>query len=117
MVQLPIVGSKLSASRSQHVHRSVVRITLGISLRAYSKIESGETALTTERLQQIARVLGIEPDEIIAFSEQNIYRSCQRCPYHQLPPITDLSFFTERLLYQQRIRELEQRVANLSKDI
>ncbi len=90
---------------------------LGISLRAYSKIESGETALTTGRLQQIARVLGIEPDEIIAFSEQNIFRSCQRCPYHQLPPITDLSFFTERLLYQQRIKELEQRVADLSTDI
>ncbi|UUV22338.1 helix-turn-helix domain-containing protein [Paenimyroides aestuarii] len=32
---------------------------LGISLRAYSKIESGETQLTLERLNEILDILGV----------------------------------------------------------
>ena len=45
---------------------------LGLSTRAYSKIEAGETQLTINRLNEISRVLGIEPMEILGFDHKNI---------------------------------------------
>lgn len=36
-------------------------------MRAYSKIESGETQLTIERLNELISILGIVPNEILQF--------------------------------------------------
>jgi transcriptional regulator with XRE-family HTH domain len=84
---------------------------LGISVKAYSKIESGQTALTSPRLHQIATVLGIEPGEILNFREENIYRSCQQCVYQQLSCLADTAWLTERLCLQQQVKELQERLA------
>lgn len=84
---------------------------LGISIKAYSKLESGQTALTTARLGQIAQVLEVEPSEILNFSEENIYRSCQQCVYQQLSGLANNGWFTEQLQLQQQIRELEGQLA------
>ncbi|REG92270.1 helix-turn-helix protein [Flavobacterium aquicola] len=46
---------------------------LGLSVRAYSKIESGETQLTINRLKQISAILEIDPIEILGFNVKNIF--------------------------------------------
>ena len=38
---------------------------LNLSTRAYSKIETGETQLTINRLNEISTILGIEPMEVL----------------------------------------------------
>lgn len=48
---------------------------LNISLRAYSKIESGETQLTIKRLNEISEILKISPIELLSFDERNIFQS------------------------------------------
>ncbi len=45
---------------------------LGISITAYSKIESGETMMNAERLQNIAKILEVEPDFIKNFDTKTI---------------------------------------------
>lgn len=45
---------------------------LGISQNAYSKIESGNTKLSTDRLEDIAKVLDV-PYEAILNSDKNIF--------------------------------------------
>lgn len=40
-------------------------------MRAYSKIESGETQLTIERLNELITILGIAPHEIFQFKVPN----------------------------------------------
>ncbi len=46
---------------------------LGLSVRAYSKIESGETQLTINRLKEISAILEIDPIEILGFNVKNIF--------------------------------------------
>jgi transcriptional regulator with XRE-family HTH domain len=46
---------------------------LGLSTRAYSKIESGETQLTINRLNEISEVLEIQPLEILGFDDKKIF--------------------------------------------
>ncbi|HUH51742.1 MAG TPA: helix-turn-helix transcriptional regulator [Flavobacterium sp.] len=48
---------------------------LNISLRAYSKIESGETQLTIKRLNEISKILEISPIELLSFDEKNIFQN------------------------------------------
>lgn len=48
---------------------------LNISLRSYSKIESGETQLTIKRLNEISKILEITPLELLSFDEKNILKN------------------------------------------
>jgi transcriptional regulator with XRE-family HTH domain len=48
---------------------------LGLSTRAYSKIETGETQLTINRLNEISSILGIDPIEALGFDHQNIFNN------------------------------------------
>ena len=44
-----------------------------MSLRAYSKIESGETQLTINRINEISNILEIKPLDLLGFDEKNIF--------------------------------------------
>jgi transcriptional regulator with XRE-family HTH domain len=48
---------------------------LGLSTRAYSKIETGETQLTINRLNEISTILGVDPIEALGFDHQNIFNN------------------------------------------
>ncbi len=48
---------------------------LNISLRAYSKIESGETQLTIKRLNEISEILEVSAIELLSFDEKNIFQN------------------------------------------
>ena len=50
-----------------------VAIQLGLSTRAYSKIETGETQLTINRLNEISGILGVPPMEVLGFNDKNIF--------------------------------------------
>lgn len=51
---------------------------LKLSIRAYSKIETGETQLTINRLNEISSVLGVAPIEILGFDEKQIFNNCKQ---------------------------------------
>ena len=51
---------------------------LGLSTRAYSKIESGETQLTINRLNDISEILGIDPIEVLGFDERQVFNNCKQ---------------------------------------
>ena len=46
---------------------------LGLSVRAYSKIETGETQLTINRLNEISRIMGVDPIEVLGFDEKQVF--------------------------------------------
>lgn len=48
---------------------------LDISTRAYSKIESGETQLTINRLNDISRILEVDPIDLLGFESVNIFNN------------------------------------------
>ena len=51
---------------------------LDLSVRAYSKIETGETQLTINRLNEISSILGIDPIEVLGFDEKQIFNNCKQ---------------------------------------
>lgn len=51
---------------------------LGLSIRAYSKIETGETQLTVNRLNEISRILGITPVEVLGFDDKQVFNNCKQ---------------------------------------
>lgn len=55
-----------------------VATQLGLTTRAYSKIESGETQLTINRLNEISSILGVEPLEVLGFDEKQVFNNCKQ---------------------------------------
>jgi transcriptional regulator with XRE-family HTH domain len=53
--------------RFKNMTQGDVSKLLSISAQAYSKIESGETRLDTDRLRQIAEILGVTVQDIYEF--------------------------------------------------
>jgi transcriptional regulator with XRE-family HTH domain len=51
---------------------------LGLTTRAYSKIEAGETQLTINRLNEISSILGVEPMEVLGFDEKQVFNNCKQ---------------------------------------
>ena len=61
------IKTKLKSIRKEKNYtQGFVAEKLGISLRAYTKIENGETQLTIERLGEIIEILNIHPNEIFS---------------------------------------------------
>lgn len=52
-----------------------VATQLGLTTRAYSKIESGETQLTINRLNEISGILGVEPMEVLGFDDKQVFNN------------------------------------------
>jgi transcriptional regulator with XRE-family HTH domain len=52
-----------------------VATQLGLSTRAYYKIETGETQLTINRLNEISSILGVEPMEVLGFDDKQVFNN------------------------------------------
>lgn len=73
---------------------------LGISTRAYSKIEAGETQLSIKRLNEISQILQVNPIKILVFDSQSIFSDKQNTP--------DSSKLIAQ--YEKTIRVLEEQI-------
>lgn len=72
-------GNKIKQIRElKNFTQEYVAGELGITTRAYSKIESGETQLTINRLNEISGILNIEPLEILGFDDKQIFNNCKQ---------------------------------------
>ena len=66
---------------------------LNLSTRAYSKIETGETQLTINRLNEISAILEVQPMEVLGFDDKKIFNIRPKDGYPRIPSQTD------RILY------------------
>ena len=81
---------------------------LGLSTRAYSKIETGETQLTINRLNEISKVLEMNPVEVLGFDDKkifNINNSTGNNGYNNI-------FFPDKLVkqYEETIQALKEQI-------
>lgn len=88
-----------------------VATQLGLTTRAYSKIEAGETQLTINRLNEISGILGVQPMEILGFDEKQVFNNCKQEGNIGINHIN----VPEKLIYQyeKTIQILEDEVALL----
>jgi transcriptional regulator with XRE-family HTH domain len=85
-----------------------VATQLGLTTRAYSKIESGETQLTINRLNEISTILGIDPMEALGFDHKNIFNNCTQEGNIGINNIQTSDKLIEQ--YEKRIHQLESEV-------
>lgn len=88
---------------------------LGISQRAYSKLERDETKLDWDKITRIAEVFEIEPLDMVSFDDNLIFNNCNQSGkanhiYNQIP---------EKLIeqYEGRIIELQEEVKFLREEL
>lgn len=68
------LGAKIRKLRElKDLKQEYMADRLGISVTAYGKMERDETNIGAERLEQIANVLGMSPEDIEAFDEKMIF--------------------------------------------
>jgi len=88
---------------------------LGISQRAYSKMERDETRLDWDKITRIAKVFGIDPLDMVSFDDNLIFHNCNQSGkanniYNQIP---------DKLIeqYEGRISELQEEVKFLREEL
>jgi transcriptional regulator with XRE-family HTH domain len=77
MIQSPEIKIK-QIRELKNFTQEHVATHLGLTTRAYSKIESGETQLTINRLNEISRILGVEPMEVLGFDDKQAFNNCKQ---------------------------------------
>jgi transcriptional regulator with XRE-family HTH domain len=97
---------------------------LGISQRAYSKIERGEVDVSFSRLEQIAKVLDINILDLIGFDEAKVFLSISQNKLHSTDSnnqgnkgiVVNTGIpNSEKALYEQIIQQLKEENAFLKK--
>lgn len=88
---------------------------LGISQRAYSKLERDETKLDWDKITRIAQVFEIDPLDLVSFDDNLIFHNCSQSGkanhiYNQIP---------EKLIeqYEGRIMQLQEEVSFLREEL
>jgi transcriptional regulator with XRE-family HTH domain len=77
MIQSPEIKIK-QIRELKNFTQEHVATHLGLTTRAYSKIESGETQLTINRLNEISSILGVEPMEVLGFDDKQVFNNCKQ---------------------------------------
>jgi transcriptional regulator with XRE-family HTH domain len=81
---------------------------LGLSTRAYSKIETGETQLTINRLNEISSILEVQPMEILGFDDKKIFNFYNSSDINNVKNIN----IPEKLIqqYEETIQSLKEQI-------
>ena len=110
MIQSPEIKIK-QIRELKNFTQEHVATHLGLTTRAYSKIESGETQLTINRLNEISSILGVEPMEVLGFDDKQVFNNCKQEGNIGINHIN----IPEKLIqqYEKTIQVLEDEVALL----
>lgn len=113
MIQSPEIKIK-QIRELKNFTQEHVATHLGLTIRAYSKIESGETQLTINRLNEISSILGVEPMEVLGFDDKQVFNNCKQEGNQNTIGTTNF-YFPEKLIqqYEKTIQILEDEVALL----
>lgn len=103
------IGSKVRQLRElKGFSQEYIASQIGISQRAYSKIENNETRLDWTKLSKIADILEMNPTDIASFDDNLIFNNCHQSGKFE--------HFTNQIP-EKLIEQYEQRIAHLENEI
>jgi transcriptional regulator with XRE-family HTH domain len=109
MIEKPEVKIK-QIRELKNLTQEYVAVQLGLSTRAYSRIEQGETELTIKRLNEICQILEIDPLQLIDFDAKRIF-SVTGCTGNNGVGAIYNSFPEEKFhLIELRLQRLEEQI-------
>jgi transcriptional regulator with XRE-family HTH domain len=110
------IGQKIKKLRElKNLTQTHMAHELGVTQSAYSKMELGESEVTYGRLEKISSVLGMKPEDVIAFNDQMVFNISNNQYGGNVFSQIDQKGITEneRKLYQDQIDILKEEVAHL----
>jgi transcriptional regulator with XRE-family HTH domain len=109
------IGQKIKKLRElKNLTQTHLAQELGVTQSAYSKIEIGESEVTYSKLEKISSVLGMKPEDVIAFNESMVFNVMNnQNGGNVFGDINNTISETERQLYQDQITLLKDEVAYL----
>ncbi|WP_439480635.1 helix-turn-helix domain-containing protein [Chryseobacterium aquaticum] len=113
------LGNRVKSLRElKNYSQKYVSERLDISQSAYSKLETGETKISDEKLSQIAEILEVKPEDIKAFDSQKYFNSVSNVE-GDYSGIYIGNADTELIqkLYEDKIQLLEKLLNNTEKDL
>jgi transcriptional regulator with XRE-family HTH domain len=103
------IGEKIRKIRTlKGISQEYLATLCGISQNSLSKIELGSTKLSIERLNQIADIFEMTPNEILAFDDKLIFNNNNTL--HDQSKLINVSYGQEELIlvYKEQIRLLKE---------
>jgi transcriptional regulator with XRE-family HTH domain len=112
------IGQKIKKLRElKNLTQSYMATELGLTQGAYSKIEVGESEITYNKLEKISGLLGMKPEEVIAFNDQMVFNIMNNPHGGNVFSHIDQQGISssERKLYEEQIQSLKEEVSHLKK--
>lgn len=107
-----LLGQKIKKLRElKNLTQEHLAIELGLSQSAYSKIETGEADVPYSRLEQIAKVLELKPEDIITFHEHVVFNVMHNTTGNGM--VVHNASLSEKQLYEDTIKSLKEEIAYL----
>lgn len=106
------VGYKIKKVREiKNLTQDYMADKLAMSVTGYGKIERDEVDLPYSRLEQIANVLNLKVEDLVAFDEKNVFNVM----YNKIGRDLNVNSMTndEREVYKKTITLLEEKIQTL----
>ena len=110
---MPAIGNKIKKLRElKGFKQEYMAERLGITQQSYSKLESDKVDIPFSRIEQLADVFEMKPEDLVAFDSQYVFNNygnpSQGIAYNNFPQ-------EMKQLYEDKIKLLEEKVAWLEK--
>lgn len=106
------VGYKIKKFRElKNLTQEYLASELNINTKTYANIENDKAELTLSRLEEIAKILSIDPIALLNFDEKQFFNNCNQSG--NMNHIYNDNFANEREAYQKQISHLQEEVSFL----
>ena len=101
----------------KNISQEFVANELGITTRAYSKIETGETQLTINRLDKICKILNVTPQELLGFDSALIFNNNFHNEQGTQQAFNNTDIQQVKELYERLLKEKDKVISVLEKKL
>ena len=109
-----MIGGKIKIIRElKNYTQDFMASELSISQAQYSRIEKNESELTLPKAQKIAESLDISLSDLIDFNSKNVYNDCKVDVVNNYANINYTISPEIKKLYEDTIKLLEEKIAQL----
>jgi len=106
------IGQKIKKLRElKNLTQDYMANQLGLTQSAYSKMENGEVDIPYSRIEDIAKIFTLKPEDIITFNENtifNLYNNQTATGY-----VINHNYDAEKKLYEDQIANYKEQVEYL----
>jgi len=108
------IGQKIKKLRElKNLTQTHMAEELGLTQSAYSKLELGETEVPFSRLEKIAGVFGMKPEDVISFNESMVFNVMHNQTGQGFVVNNNNITEGERKLYEDQITLLKDEISHL----